>query len=566
MFLNGYQLSCGGSSFSGTFGTADTVLQANQIVSLFFDNCTVPNKPSIETLGMAFGTFLAGLKYTDGTPVTQVDVVAHSMGGLIVRSYLAGKQNASPASFVPPANPGIRRMIFLATPHFGTGIASQFGTDEQTAELSVGSQFLFDLNTWNNGTDDLRGLQALAVAGNGGTGQESSIPGFDDGVVTLTSASIGFAALGRTRVLPTCHANISLLLTFGYCNSGDIYIADITGSTDPVAQIIISFLTGTTAWQSIGQAIEANPVASTLGGLNIEAQDLNGNEQQVNSASVAAPSGKINLSIGPGGIAYSEGLTPNMNLAATVQFTGTASLTSTVNLPATTVLPFTAKAGPVVLRAIPVASAVSPLNVAPGELVALYGINLSTVTQVAGTQPYPTTLGGVQVLVNGTAVPVEYISPTQINIVYATLTPALTQLTVTNSAGKHTINVLLEAAVPSVFSLDATGTGPGAVINGVTGQVIGASNPLTAGEYASIFMTGLGLTTTINGLQYAQIQPTVSIGGQNCAVTYWGRAPGEQGVDQINCLVPGGISAGPAVPLVVTSNGRASNAVTVTIH
>src|SRR5579863_1586194 len=127
VFLNGYQIDCGGSNFSGTFGNADAVLQANQIVTLFFDNCSVPGKPSIEALGAAFGQFLAGLKYTDGTSVTLVDVVAHSMGGLIVRSYLAGKQDVSPAVFTPPSSPGIRKVIFLATPHFGTGIASKFG-------------------------------------------------------------------------------------------------------------------------------------------------------------------------------------------------------------------------------------------------------------------------------------------------------------------------------------------------------------------------------------------------------------------------------------------------------
>src|SRR5665213_2148533 len=64
VFLNGYQSSCNGSTFAGTFGSADAVLQASGMVSLFFDNCTVPNKPSIEALGGAFGQFLAGLTYT----------------------------------------------------------------------------------------------------------------------------------------------------------------------------------------------------------------------------------------------------------------------------------------------------------------------------------------------------------------------------------------------------------------------------------------------------------------------------------------------------------------------
>jgi uncharacterized protein (TIGR03437 family) len=566
VFLNGYQIDCSGSSFAGSFGNADTVLEASQIVTLFFDNCTVPNTPSLETLGAAFGQFLAALKYTDGTAVTQVDVVAHSMGGLIGRSYLAGKQNRTPAAFNPPASPGIRKIIFLATPNFGTGVASKFGIDTQTDEMSVGSQFLFDLNTWNDGTDDLRGLDVLAVAGDGGTGSESSIPGFDDGVVTLTSASIGFARQGRTRVIPACHADISLLILAGYCSSNATFIADITDASNITGQIVVSFLTGTTAWQQLGQAIEANAVASTLGGLNIQAEDLIGAEQPIVSASVTVPTGKLNLSINSGNIAYSEGLTPNISLASSIQLFGTVMLSPTITLPAATVLPLVAKTGPLIARAIPAGSTVFPLNAAPGELVAIYGSNLSSVTQTAASQPYPTQLADVQVLVNGTAVPVEYISPGQINIVYANLAPALTQLTVSNSSGKHTVNVLLQAAVPSVFSLDSTGTGAAAAINGKTGLVVSAGNPLHAGDYVAIFLTGLGATVTQNGLQVAQVVPAVSAGGLNCAVSYAGRAPTLEGVDQINCVVPSGVAAGAAVPLVVTSNGRVSNTVTLSVQ
>lgn len=566
VFLNGYESSCTGSTFAGTFGNADTVLQASQIVTLFFDNCTVPNKPSIEALGIAFGQFLAGLKYTDGTPVTLVDVVAHSMGGLIVRSYLAGKQDVSPAVFAPPANPGIRKVIFLATPHFGTGIANELGSDTQTTELSLGSQFLFDLNTWNDGTDDLRGLDVLGVAGNGGTGGESTIPGFDDGVVTLTSASIAFARPGRTRVIPACHADISLLIAVNFCPANATFIADVTDASNITGQILVSFLTGTTAWQSLGQAIESNPVASTLGGVNVEGQDLDGVEQPISSATVTTPTGNVKLSINAGNIAYSEGLTPNVNLPTMIQLFGTVAVMPTINLPATTVLPVIAKTGPVIYRALPAGSGVFPLNAAPGQLVAIYGANLSTVTQGAGSQVYPTQLADVQVLVNGTAVPLEYISPSQINIVYASVTPALTQLTVTNSAGKHTVNVLLVPAVPSLFSLDDSGTGPAAAINGVTGSIVSSTNPLHGGDYVSIFLTGLGQTTPQNGLNYAQIQPTVSVGGLNCAVTYAGRAPTLEGVDQINCQIPASIIAGSSVPLIVTSNGRTSNMVTLAIQ
>src|SRR5579872_1427510 len=158
VFVNGYQEVCANSSFSSTFGTFDKLFQNTNRVSLFFNNCDYSGKPPIEELGTDLGKFLSALKYTDGTPVTQVDIVAHSMGGLIVRCYLSGKQTTS-GLFQPPANPGIRKMVLLAVPNFGSPIATLFGfgLDAQSQELANGTVFSFDLGTWNQGTDDLRG-------------------------------------------------------------------------------------------------------------------------------------------------------------------------------------------------------------------------------------------------------------------------------------------------------------------------------------------------------------------------------------------------------------------------
>src|SRR5271166_2217707 len=187
VFLNGYQDSCDDASFAGTFGIADQVLQANGEVSLFFNNCNVSGSPDIEALGAAFGVFLANLQYDDGQPVDVVDCVAHSMGGLIVRSYLSGKQSASGA-FQPVAVTHIRKVVFLATPHFGTGVDLPF-LGKQADELASGSRFLVDLASWNQGTDDLRGVDAVTAIGNGGTGNATT-KGFDDGVLALTSGSL----------------------------------------------------------------------------------------------------------------------------------------------------------------------------------------------------------------------------------------------------------------------------------------------------------------------------------------------------------------------------------------
>lgn len=105
------------------------------------------------------------------------------------------------------------RQVFIATPNFGTPVAAlAFGVSVQTDELSSGSNFLLDLNTWSQTHDDLRGVDAIAMAGTGGTGLATT-PGFDDGLVALSSGSLAFYQPARTRILPLYYVASPGLLT-----------------------------------------------------------------------------------------------------------------------------------------------------------------------------------------------------------------------------------------------------------------------------------------------------------------------------------------------------------------
>jgi len=575
VFLDGYQASCTGSDFASNFFAADKLLQASSIVTLYFDNCSVggigPARPTIEAEGIAFGKFLAALKYTDGTPVTQVDVVAHSMGGLIVRSYLAGKQDVTPAAFMPPATPLIRRAIFLGTPHFGTKIAALLGSDVQTAEMSPGSQFLFDLNYWNQGTDDLRGVAALSVAGSGSaTGGDSNIPSFDDGVVALTSSSLGYYRSGATRVIPYCHTMNSLLEFLG-CPSSVPVLNNI--NTDPnnlVSQLIVSFLTGTTAWQSVGQAAEANSLLSAKAGAVVELRDQNDAAIPVIGAVAGTAPNTVSLSANlASSIAYNEALSVSKFPLQISPLSGAVqSATLDLTLSATTELPAVFKPGPMISPKgiIPAAGPPPfPYDVAPGAFVSIYGTNLASSNPLTGqTQPYPTQVGDVQVLVNGTAAPIEYAGMGLINIVFPSAAPGLATLTVMNAQGRNTVNVRVAPAVPSIFLLDYAAA-TAAAVNALTGTVVGSSSPLHASDFVSLYLTGLGATMLQNSLNYAQTQPTITIGGQSVAVLYAGRSPGFAGLDQINAQIPAGVT-GAAVPVVVNSGGRLSSTAYIAIR
>jgi len=547
VFLNGYQIDCGGSNFTNTFGIADQVLASNGESSLFFDNCTVPGKPPIETLGAAFGTFLSNLRYADGTPVDQVDVVAHSMGGLIVRSYLSGKQT-TPGAFNPPASPHIRKAVFLATPHFGTGVALGVGLDPQLQELGSGSRFLFDLATWNQGADDLHGIDAVAEAGNAGTGL-AVMKGFDDGVVSLTSASLGFYLPGRTRVVPYCHTPGGGLISFtGLCSSNAPGVAAIRSADDASARIIVSFFNGTTDWQNIGTAAEQDPFLSIDGGLDVLTRTATDSDVSVDTVTASSSALTKQLNVASHAVAYTD-LFPAgvVTLTATA---GSTTATRSISLPPSVYDALVVKQGPIVARVFPAASATFPLAIAPGSIVSIYGTALGTTD--------------AQVSVNGTALQIFYASPTQINALLPGGLTGLVQLTVKNSAGSHTVNVLIAPAVPAIFTQNQSGSGAAAALK-VDSSLITPSNPLHAGDYVELFATGLGATTNRGGLDYANTQPTVTIGGEDCPVSFAGRAPGFPGLDQINCIVPTGLSTDTA-PVVIVSGTRSSNIATVAVH
>ena len=273
----GYVNSCPVSTDSTeTFGNLAQYLTADGVpVVYFFDNCKEdPNQP-LETLGNDLAAFLQSITYDNGTPVTQIDVVAHSIGGLIVRSYLAGLQTNG--TLTPPANTLIRKLVLIATPNFGSFVAENFAgiinAGTQSAELIPGSAFLWNLSMWNQHVDDLRGVNAISVIGNAGTYTSNlsgaSLANASDGIVSLTSASMNFVAQtsANTRIVPYCHVDPSAFTNLSLepynCNAPGI--ANVTSESHYTGQIVRSFLSGTTNWSSIGNT-PANDVYLTSNG------------------------------------------------------------------------------------------------------------------------------------------------------------------------------------------------------------------------------------------------------------------------------------------------------------
>jgi uncharacterized protein (TIGR03437 family) len=193
-------------------------------------------------------------------------------------------------------------------------------------------------------------------------------------------------------------------------------------------------------------------------------------------------------------------------------------------------------------------------GLSPGEFITLYGTNLGPSTlQFASTVPFPIKLGGVQVLINNSPVPIYYVSANQISaIVPFEITSAVAQVQVTyNGATSNAVTELVNLTTPGVFTNDPVGgIGYSAALH-PDYSLVTPESPAQVGETIAVYMTGLGTvfpsvadgaaapgtTTTSNAI-------TADISGTAANVTYMGLAPGYVGLYQLNVQIPSGVTAG----------------------
>lgn len=204
--------------------------------------------------------------------------------------------------------------------------------------------------------------------------------------------------------------------------------------------------------------------------------------------------------------------------------------------------------------------------VSPGGLVTLFGSGLAGQSTVAEAFPFPKTLGGVRVTVNGIAAPVYAVSSVQISAIvpYAAEGPAATFVVETNGTASNAVQVPLAATAPGVFSLDQNGLGDGAVLH-ADFSVVNSVNPAHAGETVLIYLTGLGAVTppVADGdaapatppLAVADALVAVTVGGLPCNVLYKGLAPTLAGLYQLNVTLPANLPPGTHSLAVQTVDG-----------
>lgn len=243
---------------------------------------------------------------------------------------------------------------------------------------------------------------------------------------------------------------------------------------------------------------------------------------------------------------------------------------------------------PVVNSGGVVSAASGTEGLSAGGIVTIYGTNLAGSTVVAPGVPWPTSLGGVSVLVNGIAAPIYFVSPGQVAFEMPWQVLGDSQVSVVivlNGARSAAQTVKLAADGPDLFSMNQQGTGQGAIqiantmlLAAPPGAVAGfLSRPARRGvDYLTIYCTGLGdvsprpesgAPAPASPLAQTVAAPTVTVGGVTApAPIFAGLSPGFVGLYQINVLVPANAPVGDAVPVVVTVGGLKSNTVTIAVQ
>ncbi|HXP87700.1 MAG TPA: hypothetical protein VN841_23405 [Bryobacteraceae bacterium] len=204
--------------------------------------------------------------------------------------------------------------------------------------------------------------------------------------------------------------------------------------------------------------------------------------------------------------------------------------------------------------------------VSPGGLITLFGTGLGTQTAQAQSLPFPTTLGGVQMTVNGVAAPLYSVTPSQISgvVPFATTGTTATVVVTVNSTKSNSVDVPLANTAPGIFSLAQNGIGDAAILH-ANYQVVNAANPAAPGEIVQVYLTGLGATTpTVPDGAAAPTKPlaianspvNVYVGGLLVTnVQFKGLAPTLAGLYQLNIQIPANVGPGDLSLAVQTVEG-----------
>jgi uncharacterized protein (TIGR03437 family) len=296
------------------------------------------------------------------------------------------------------------------------------------------------------------------------------------------------------------------------------------------------------------------------------------------TASAATTLGGSWLSVTPGAGAASGALTVSVNtkgLTANV-YNGTITIAASGTTPL--VINVTLQSIEPAVSGIVSAASYESAGFAPGTIVTVFGNLLGPQTgavfSVNSNGTIDTTLGGTTVKVEGIPAALLFAQNGQVNMIlpYSLNTTGEAYVEVTyNDATSVQFNIPLAPAAVQIFTADASGSGPGSILN-QDFSINSASNPAAPGSVVMVYGTGGGaVNPVVNAgsvagatLSWITSQYSATVNGEAATVLYAGSAPGlVYGVYQFNVQLPGDVQSGSAKIVLKVGNSTSQQDVTV---
>lgn len=236
--------------------------------------------------------------------------------------------------------------------------------------------------------------------------------------------------------------------------------------------------------------------------------------------------------------------------------------------------PALAPVSPIDIQCASNAATFSSGNVAPGEIISIFGTGLGPATSqtwmLDAAGRIASALAGVQVTFDGIAAPLLYVQDQQINAItpWELAGKTSTQMCVSYSGEQDCAQASVGPAAPGVFTVT---NGFAAALN-QDGTLNSPENPAPVGSIVSLFLTGLGAITpqvadgAIVQLPLPDLANSVAVSFANANVEvpipipadvlYAGPAPLQVGgLFQINVRVPGRTGTALSVAIAIPNGG-----------
>ena len=300
------------------------------------------------------------------------------------------------------------------------------------------------------------------------------------------------------------------------------------------------------------------------------------------TATAATTLGGSWLSVTPGAGAASGALTVSVNtkgLTANV-YNGTITIAASGTNAGTAplVINVTLQSIEPAVSGIVSAASYESAGFAPGTIVTVFGNLLGPQTgavfSVNSNGTIDTTLGGTTVKVEGIPATPLFAQNGQVNMIlpYSLNTTGEAYVEVTyNNTTSVQFNIPLAPAAVQIFTADASGSGPGSILN-QDFSINSASNPAAPGSVVMVYGTGGGaVNPVVNAgsvagatLSWVTSQYSATVNGEAATVLYAGSAPGlVYGVYQFNVQLPADIQSGSAKIVLTVGTSTSQSDVTV---